>query len=765
MSFLKSMAGVLAFVLWISAICVGLQLLRVYDTTPGSKAVTVSQWPAGAEVPAPSRRPELILFVHPQCPCSRATIGELDRLVARIHGTCETYILFERPRTEPSGWERTALWYSAKSITGVHVLTDRDGVEAGRFGAKTSGQALLYSTAGRLVFSGGITPTRGHMGDSDGRLAILDILSGHVPHNTETPVFGCALTYEPINIGQGIREMTSSTKLNLAKDEAPQTRASFLFEKHLDSIYRRTDRMFAVLMVLQWIGGIIAVLLISPRTWNGASSSVHPHLLAAIFLGGMISGLAIYFALVHTGKAVTRHIIAVCQMLTSALFIHYSGGRIETHFHVFGSLAFLAFYRDWRVLLTATVVVAGDHILRGTVWPESVFGTTAADPWRWIEHAAWVIFEDVFLLLATIQSIREMHGIADRQSRLETIEGELTVARDGLEEQVQMRTAELASTNASLHQQIAERERAEEAVVWQAHHDTLTGVPNRTGFLERLRDVIEQARRKQQDAAILFIDLDRFKQINDTFGHNNGDHVLCESVARIQDCLRAEDTLGRLGGDEFAALLPGLSEQDAIRVARTIMEGLSRPMHMDDTEVSVTASIGISLYPDDGDDAEALLKFADAAMYRAKGVGGGFYTVYSEEMTASTRERLELESSLRHAVERRELVLFYQPQVSFTTGEIIGVEALVRWRHPNLGIVPPTKFIPLAEETGLILPIGRWVLEEACRQAVIWRNAGSDLRMSVNLSARQFEQQDLAHKWSSQSSRNQESPLKASIWS
>src|SRR5579872_871085 len=213
-------------------------------------------------------------------------------------------------------------------------------------------------------------------------------------------------------------------------------RTEELFAQHQQRIYRRTDRLFAYLMVLQWLAAIAAAQWISPLTWSGTTSQVHPHMLAALVLGGIITALPVALALMHSGAALTRYGVAVGQMLMSALLIHLTGGRIETHFHVFGSLAFLAFYRDWRVFVPATVVIAADHLLRGLIWPQSVFGILAANPWRWLEHAGWVLFEDTFLVISCQQSIREMHDIARQRAELEG-------TNQRIEAEVAARTAEL----------------------------------------------------------------------------------------------------------------------------------------------------------------------------------------------------------------------------------------------------------------------------------------------------------------------------------
>jgi len=226
-------------------------------------------------------------------------------------------------------------------------------------------------------------------------------------------------------------------------DSALQRRAAVLFRAAENELHRHTDQLFARLMIVQWLAGIAAALLISPLTWIGDSSQVHVHVWAAVLLGGAISGFPVWMASHYPGLAVTRHVIATAQMLTAALLIHLTGGRIETHFHIFGSLAFLAFYRDWRVLATATVVVAGDHLIRGLFWPQSVFGVLTASSWRWMEHAGWVLFEDAILFVAIHRMLREMSEIALRRATLEGSNVEI-------ERQVVERTAELNKTQTEL---------------------------------------------------------------------------------------------------------------------------------------------------------------------------------------------------------------------------------------------------------------------------------------------------------------------------
>lgn len=243
--------------------------------------------------------------------------------------------------------------------------------------------------------------------------------------------------------------------------------------------------------------------------------------------------------------------------------------------------------------------------------------------------------------------------------------------------------------------------------------------------------------------AVMLIDLDRFKVINDTLGHAIGDRLLQEVAQRLTGCLREGDTVARLGGDEFMLLLPGVEHtKSTIKIVQKILETFKSPFYFNDHELHITTSIGIALYPDDGEDAQTLLKNADTALHRAKEQGRNNYQFYTSTMNATALERLSLEGKLRHALEREEFVVYYQPQVSLSTGQIVGMEALVRWRHPDLGLIPPMKFIPLAEETGLIIPLGFWVLRTACAQNKAWQKAGyPPLRVAVNLSTRLFKQQ------------------------
>ncbi|UBF24507.1 EAL domain-containing protein [Kovacikia minuta CCNUW1] len=293
---------------------------------------------------------------------------------------------------------------------------------------------------------------------------------------------------------------------------------------------------------------------------------------------------------------------------------------------------------------------------------------------------------------------------------------------------------------------ITQRKQAEATIRYQAFHDLLTGLPNRMLFNDRLPLALANAERNQVMAAVMFLDLDRFKTINDTLGHAIGDQLLQAVAQRLSACLREGDTISRWGGDEFTLLLPQIhSAGDAAKAAQRIIDALKPAFHLEGHELYISNSIGIALYPNDGTDAQTLLKNADAALYRVKEQGRNGYQFYTPAINSKASELLALESSLHHALERDEFVLYYQPQINTTTWEITRMEALIRWRHPKLGLISPRIFIPLAEENGLIVPIGEWVLRSACAQNKIWLEQGiSPLRVAVNLSARQFQQPFMA---------------------
>ena len=316
-------------------------------------------------------------------------------------------------------------------------------------------------------------------------------------------------------------------------------------------------------------------------------------------------------------------------------------------------------------------------------------------------------------------------------------------ARDELEVRVQERTAELQA-------EIVERRQVEARVHHMAYHDALTGLPNRALLSDRLDRALLAARRDRTRLALLFIDLDRFKTINDSLGHLTGDHLLKQVAQRLCRVVRASDTVARLGGDEFVVLVPGVhAAEECALVGDKIIEALAAPVEFEGRSLHISPSIGICLYPDDGEDAASLMRKADAAMYHAKASGRNNYQFYAEPMNSAARY-FELETRLRGALLREEFALFYQPIDGAQDGRVHGLEVLLRWRHPEQGLVSPDDFIPLLEENGLIVPVGEWVIRRACEQSMAWQRAGlPPLPLAVNLSARQF-----VHRGLVQSIRN-----------
>ena len=290
---------------------------------------------------------------------------------------------------------------------------------------------------------------------------------------------------------------------------------------------------------------------------------------------------------------------------------------------------------------------------------------------------------------------------------------------------------------------ISERKRAEEVINFQLYHDLLTKLPNRALFRDRLNLAISQAKRSKTHLAVMFLDMDRFKVINDSLGHLAGDQLLQTIAQRLNSCLRDGDTLARVGGDEFNLLVPGINgREDAAMVARKIMERLKEPVILDGYEVFVSFSIGVAIFPEDGQTIDVLVKNSDMAMYHIKTHGKNGYEFFADNMKAAFHRQLSLENGIRKALEKKQFELFYQPQINVADGRICGMEALIRWNHPERGLLLPDQFIPLSEETGLIIEIGNWVLDNACRELKAWRlqGVGEDIQMAVNISAAQLIQ-------------------------
>jgi diguanylate cyclase (GGDEF)-like protein len=324
------------------------------------------------------------------------------------------------------------------------------------------------------------------------------------------------------------------------------------------------------------------------------------------------------------------------------------------------------------------------------------------------------------------------------------IEDALRESQQTLERRVAERTAELAHANAGLEAEMAERRLVDQRVVYMAHHDALTGLPNRALLNDRVSHDIARAHRSGGELALLFLDLDRFKNVNDSLGHEVGDELLKAVASRLRARLREDDTIARLGGDEFVISLPDITgPAEVATVAASVLRELARPNIVTGQELHADASIGIALYPRDGDCVETLMRNADAAMYHAKESGRANYQFFNTQMNERVSRRLSTENSMRRALDQDDFTLHYQPLINLATGQLEAAEALLRWPQTDNRFISPVEFIPVAEDTGLIVPLGEWVLRTACAQAKAWQVQQPGLRIAVNLSARQFRQKNL----------------------
>jgi diguanylate cyclase (GGDEF)-like protein len=400
-----------------------------------------------------------------------------------------------------------------------------------------------------------------------------------------------------------------------------------------------------------------------------------------------------------SSRQVRAGFVAFGLLTCSALLVHIWEGRIEGHFHFFVMLSALALYEDWTPYGLAFVYVVLHHGVVGVLHPESVFDHAAATnaPWTWAAiHAGFVS------AMAILNVVGWQMTEHDR----------------------------------------AQREDAERRLRHEADHDALTGLPNRTQFRRRLQAALSAATSDRR-VAVVFVDLDDFKVINDSLGHNAGDLLLVAVAQRLREALRPEDVLARFGGDEFVVCLEGIAnERHAQRVADRMGAALRAPVVLDADPRFVTCSIGIALAEAAGTDPDALLRDADLAMYRAKSHGKARAELFSATLREDAMDRLELETGLRAALGAGELQLAYQPEIDLRSGQLVAVEALLRWQHPTRGMVAPATFIPLAEVNGLIIPIGAWVLREACAQGAAWQAESADLVVAVNVSPRQLADPD-----------------------
>ncbi len=339
-------------------------------------------------------------------------------------------------------------------------------------------------------------------------------------------------------------------------------------------------------------------------------------------------------------------------------------------------------------------------------------------------------------------------GINQMIGGLEHLQTQISEANNTLENKVDERTKELQIANQRLEIEIIERQKIQDEVEFLAYHDALTGLPNRLLFADRLNQGIALANRHEIPISVMFIDLDGFKNINDALGHNQGDDLLRQVGDRLSKSIRSNDTVCRIGGDEFVIFINGYNNENNLdNIALKVMDSFKTPFVLDEQEYYITGSMGIAQYPIDGEDAETLMKNADNVMYKAKSLGKNQYQKCSRDLKDSAIETMLLTNSLHRAIERNEMMLYYQPQVNSLTGEIEGVEALLRWNHPKVGFVSPIKFIPLAEKTRLILPIGIWVLKTACKQCKNWQERGfKKIRMAVNFSVHQLNDPDIVEQ-------------------
>ncbi|MEC5399217.1 EAL domain-containing protein [Uliginosibacterium sp. H1] len=441
---------------------------------------------------------------------------------------------------------------------------------------------------------------------------------------------------------------------------------------------------------------------------------------------GIVAMLGI-FLLVTTGY--TRRVEEQVRIRTSELAL--AGERLHDQQATLAEAQRLARMGSWVQVGSGDQIDGSDELRR-------MFGLPDSGLLHWPDLVAMVAAQDQTPLDLAVVHLRNEAGSAALDGTVRNARGETLVLHFQIES--------APAADGSLHlrgtvQNVTAAREAEAHIQYLARYDALTGLPNRMDWTERTRASLLVAQRHGDRCAVLFLDLDRFKMVNDSLGHPVGDRLLTEVADRFGKCLRDYDVLARLGGDEFVVLLPRIGRaEDVAIVANKLIESLRAPVLIDQIELNVAVSIGIAAFPDDGNDVDTLLKHADVAMYGAKQAGRNTYRFFIPEMNQRAVDRLQTESALRRAIERHELTLYYQPQLDLATQQVTACEALLRWRHPERGLVPPMEFIPLAEDSGMIVPLGDWVMEEACRQQVRWAQAGLRMRVGINISALQFAQ-------------------------
>jgi len=468
---------------------------------------------------------------------------------------------------------------------------------------------------------------------------------------------------------------------------------------------------------------------------TAASIILRPHRLAQVILVVLVTlGVAAVASTMLGESGTTRNLILAAIHLAVAQWLTRRGRPVAGAALMLGTLAVLLCYQAFHMHgLQDEAVLA----FPGLLVFASMFGTR-----RIYLAVLGILFGS--LTLITVANLQGWH-VNDPQHITAAMLINVLAILSATAYFVWMMSSDLRVALLRLREENARLIESNARIDRLAHHDGLTGLPNRTLARLRAEQEITLARRNGQCTALIFLDLDNFKAINDSLGHAAGDLLLCEVAARLAGSVRASDTVSRQGGDEFLVVIGGLvGNGDVAPVAAKIIEQLTRPFRINNVEIYATCSLGIAVYPDNGADFDTLLKNADVAMYRAKDGGRNTFRFYDAEMNTSVLEALQLISGIRLALANGEFRLHYQPQFHLPSGRIVGAEALIRWRHPDLGMIPPTKFIPVAERSGLINEVGQWVLKEACRQAREWQRQGlSELVVAVNLSPVQFRRDDV----------------------